>query len=73
MLGIENAVIAQNKQRGISQITHLICAKCGGDNTIFNRDVLPWGLDRFVDCDLLRLSWTCIHCKESYDLGLIRL
>ena len=69
--------IAFNEQRGVSQTTHLICAKCGGDNAVSNRYVLPWELNTIIVDEsgkgrLFRLVWTCEYCKESYDLGLIQ-
>ena len=69
--------IAFNQQRAVSQTTHLKCAKCGGDNAISNRDVLPWRLETITidnsgKGQLFRLIWCCNHCNEEYDLGLLK-
>lgn len=66
-----------NKQRSSGAITHVICAKCGGNNAISNREVLPWQLktitiDETGRARLFRLVWTCTHCHEEYDLGLLK-
>lgn len=64
-------IIELNKKRFISQITHFTCAKCGGDNKISNRDILPFNIIDLTN-DLIQINFTCEKCSENYDLGICK-
>jgi Zn finger protein HypA/HybF involved in hydrogenase expression len=68
-MDIHESIIDQNRQRFISQTTHIICAKCGGDTPISNRELLPIKTE-FVTDKIVRIFFPCPKCDETYDLGL---
>lgn len=59
--------------KGVTQTTHITCAKCGGDNTVSN-GVPSDGTVKLVNCvagifnEYNSLMFTCQHCKEEYPL-----
>lgn len=65
-------IIKLNKKRFISQTTHLICAKCGSDNKVSNRDILPFNLIELTN-NLIQINFTCEKCSETYDLGICKI
>lgn len=62
-------VLRINQDRFISQTTHTICAKCGGDTSLTNRELLPFKTELVVD-KLVRIYFPCPKCDECYDIGL---
>ena len=62
-------VVRINQGRFISQTTHFICAKCGGDTPLSNRELLPLKTELVVD-KLVRIYFPCPKCDETYDIGL---
>ena len=58
-----------NQGRFISQTTHFICAKCGGDTPLSNRELLPLKTELVAD-KLVRIYFPCPKCDETYDIGL---
>lgn len=67
------------RQQTIYQITHIICAKCGYDNSVENRDyevetgnLVPNSIfkihryEKYID-----LFFCCQNCKEMYRLPFI--
>lgn len=68
---IAEDIIELNRKRFVSQTTHLICAKCGADNSISNRELLPLKYEVEAD-NLIRIHYNCPSCNEEYDLGLVK-
>lgn len=62
-------VVKINQGRFISQTTHFICAKCGGDTPLTNRELLPLKTELVAD-KLVRIYFPCPKCDETYDIGL---
>ena len=62
-------VVRINHGRFISQTTHFICAKCGGDTPLTNRELLPLKTELVAD-KLVRIYFPCPKCDETYDIGL---
>jgi len=62
-------VVRINQGRFISQTTHFICAKCGGDTPLTNRELLPLKTELVAD-KLVRIYFPCPKCDETYDIGL---
>lgn len=62
-------VVRINQGRFVSQTTHFICAKCGGDTPLSNRELLPIKTELVVD-KLVRIYFPCPKCDETYDIGL---
>jgi predicted RNA-binding Zn-ribbon protein involved in translation (DUF1610 family) len=62
-------VVRINQGRFISQTTHFICAKCGGDTPLSNRELLPLKTELVAD-KLVRIYFPCPKCDETYDIGL---
>jgi len=62
-------VVRINQGRFISQTTHFICAKCGGDTPLTNRELLPLKTELVAD-KLVRIYFPCPKCEETYDIGL---
>lgn len=68
----EEILLALNEKRFVSQTTHFICAKCGGNTPISNRYRLPLKAEKETG-NLIRLHFPCPKCNEEYDLGLVTL
>jgi predicted RNA-binding Zn-ribbon protein involved in translation (DUF1610 family) len=62
-------IVRINQGRFISQTTHFICAKCGGDTPLSNRELLPLKTELVAD-KLVRIYFPCPKCDETYDIGL---
>ena len=62
-------VVRINQGRFISQTTHFICAKCGGNTPLTNRELLPLKTELVAD-KLVRIYFPCPKCDETYDIGL---
>lgn len=62
-------VIEINRRRFVSQTTHFICAKCGGNTPLSNRELLPLQTTLVAD-KLVRIYFPCPKCDETYDIGL---
>ena len=62
-------VVRINQGRFISQTTHFICAKCGGDTPLSNRELLPLKTELVAD-KLVKIYFPCPKCDETYDIGL---
>lgn len=67
--GIFDDVVRINQGRFISHTTHFICAKCGGDTPLTNRELLPLKTELVAD-KLVRIYFPCPKCDETYDIGL---
>ena len=58
----------------MSEITHITCARCGGDNVVRN-DIINNGILQFVPMPqeesktpLIALMLNCQHCEAEYPI-----
>jgi len=62
-------ILERNRKRFVSHTTHLICAHCGGDIPLTNRELLPLKIELVLD-NLAKIHFSCPKCDETYDIGL---